>query len=113
VAMVAPVGKPTLEIRDVRLSNDDPGSEHSGPSPLVDEFGQWIPARYPREDRNLATEEGVGRGGPFLTAGRFRLLQVGRIPGDPGQGNRLLPRGADRRAMVVRGPDGHTSCLWA
>jgi len=53
VAMVAPVGKPTLEIRDVRLSNDDPGSDILDPLPVVDEFGQWIPARYPRKIKNL------------------------------------------------------------
>jgi hypothetical protein len=45
-AMVAPVGRPVLEIRDVRLSNEDPGSDVLDALPVVDEFGQWIPAVY-------------------------------------------------------------------
>ena len=53
VAMVAPVGKPTLEIRDVRLSNEDPGSDILDAVPVVDEFGQWIPAQYPRKIKDL------------------------------------------------------------
>jgi len=53
VAMVAPVGKPTLEIRDVRLSNEDPGSDIIDTLPVVDEFGQWIPASYSRKVRDL------------------------------------------------------------
>jgi hypothetical protein len=53
VAMVAPAGNPTLEIRNVRLSNDDPGSEILDKLPVVDEFGQWIPAEYPRKIKSL------------------------------------------------------------
>ena len=53
VAMVAPVGNPTLDIRSVRLSNDDPGSEILDKLPVVDEFGQWIPAEYPGKIKNL------------------------------------------------------------
>ena len=53
VAMVAPVGNPTLEIRNVRLSNDDPGSTILDKLPVVDEFGQWIPAEYPGKIRSL------------------------------------------------------------
>jgi hypothetical protein len=52
VAMVAPVGKPTLEIRNVHLSNDDPGSDILDAVPVMDQFGQWIPAEYPRKIRN-------------------------------------------------------------
>jgi hypothetical protein len=53
VAMVAPVGKPTLEIRNVHLANEDPGSDIIDTLPVVDEFGQWIPAEYPRKIRSL------------------------------------------------------------
>jgi hypothetical protein len=53
VAMVAPVGNPTLDIRNVRLSNDDPGSEVIDKLPVVDEFGQWIPAEYPGKAKSL------------------------------------------------------------
>jgi hypothetical protein len=53
VAMVAPVGNPTLDIRNVHLSNDDPGSEVLDKLPVVDEFGQWIPAEYPGKAKSL------------------------------------------------------------
>ena len=53
VAMVAPVGNPTLEIRNVHLSNDDPGSEVLDKLPVVDEFGQWIPAESPGKIKSL------------------------------------------------------------
>jgi hypothetical protein len=53
VAMVAPVGNPTLDIRNVHLSNDDPGSEVIDKLPVVDEFGQWIPAEYPGKAKSL------------------------------------------------------------
>jgi hypothetical protein len=97
VAMVAPVGKPTLEIRDVRLSNDDPGSDILDPVPVVDEFGQWIPAEYPRKIGNLdqlkkewAAEDRSLRPGDFgyckyggylgtqaKATGFFRVEQIG------------------------------------
>lgn len=47
VAMRAPLGKPTLEIRSVRLSKEDPGSDVLDRKPVVDQFGQWIPADWP------------------------------------------------------------------
>jgi len=53
VAMVAPVGNPTLDIRNVHLSNDDPGSEVIDKLPVVDEFGQWIPAEFPGKAKSL------------------------------------------------------------
>ena len=47
IAMRAPLGKPTLEIRSVRLAKDDPGSDVLDRKPVVDQFGQWIPADWP------------------------------------------------------------------
>jgi hypothetical protein len=46
--MRAPIGNPTLEIRDIALAVDDPGDAYLGDVPAVDEFGQW----------NLGTWEG-------------------------------------------------------
>ncbi|MGH9667193.1 MAG: hypothetical protein ACRD9L_22450, partial [Bryobacteraceae bacterium] len=46
ITMLAPLGKPTLEIRSVRLSKKDPGSDILDRKPVVDEFGQWIPADW-------------------------------------------------------------------
>jgi hypothetical protein len=47
VTMETPLGRPTVEIRSVRLSKDDPGSDVLDKKPVVDEFGQWIPADWP------------------------------------------------------------------
>lgn len=53
VTMQTPLGKPTLEIRSVRLSKDDPGSDILDKKPVVDEFGQWIPADWPGKVKSL------------------------------------------------------------
>ena len=52
--MEYPVGKPTLELRSVRLSKEDPGSEILDPKPVVDEFGQWILSDWPGKIKSLA-----------------------------------------------------------
>lgn len=53
VAMRDPIGKPTLEIRSVTLAKADPGDAVLEPKPLVDEFGQWIPAEWPGKAATL------------------------------------------------------------
>jgi hypothetical protein len=96
VAMQAPLGTPTLEIRLVRLSKEDPGSGILDRKPVVDEFGQWIPADWPGKVKSLAQlktewaaeEAGLGEGesgyckyGGYLNTkvqatGFFRVEQV-------------------------------------
>ena len=71
VTMLAPLGKPTLDIRSVQLSKEDPGSDILDKKPVVDEFGQWIPADWPGKVKSLgqlekewaAEEAGLGEGG--------------------------------------------------
>jgi hypothetical protein len=53
VTMEYPLHKPTLEIRSVRLTKEDPGSEILEKLPVVDEFGQWLHADWPRKIRSL------------------------------------------------------------
>jgi hypothetical protein len=53
VAMPDPVGAPTVEIRAVRLSKEDPGDALVDGGPLVDEFGQWIHDDWPGKAKNL------------------------------------------------------------
>ena len=53
VTMETPLGRPTLEIRSVSLAKEDPGSEVLDRRPLVDEFGQWIPADWPEKIKSL------------------------------------------------------------
>ncbi len=52
VAMHLPVGEPTLEIRNVRLTMA-PEDTIFTDKPLVDEFGQWIPADWPGKAASL------------------------------------------------------------
>ncbi|HUK14935.1 MAG TPA: hypothetical protein VLW65_00915 [Bryobacteraceae bacterium] len=52
-AMDYPLGKPTLEIRSVQLAKEDPGSEFLEKLPVVDEFGQWAHADWPRKIHSL------------------------------------------------------------
>lgn len=78
VAMQTPHGKPTLEIRSVRLSKDDPGSDILDKKPVVDEFGQWIPDEWPWKVKNLAQlkkEWGAEEAG--LTRGDFNYCNYG------------------------------------
>lgn len=49
VSMRTPLNKPTLEIRSIRLAKDDPGSDVLDHKPIVDQFGQWIPADWPNK----------------------------------------------------------------
>ena len=53
LSMQAPLGKPTIEIRSVRLSKQDPGSAVLDQKPVVDRFGQWIPADWPGKVTSL------------------------------------------------------------
>ena len=53
ITMQYPIGKPTLEIRSIRLAKEDPGSEVLEKLPVIDEFGQWIHADWPRKAKNL------------------------------------------------------------
>lgn len=52
-SMQDPLGNPTLDIRSVRLAKEDPGSDVLDAKPVVDEFGQWIPADWPGKIKSL------------------------------------------------------------
>ena len=41
IRMNAPINNPTLELRSIALSVEDPGDQYLGEKPVVDEFGQW------------------------------------------------------------------------
>jgi len=72
LSMTAPLGKPTIEIRSVELAKEDPGSDVLAGKPVVDQFGQWIPADWPGKIISLdqlksawAAEESSLRPGSF------------------------------------------------
>ena len=58
VSMQQPLGRPTLEIRSVRLAKEDPGSDVLDRKPVVDEFGQWIPADWQGKIKSLEQLKG-------------------------------------------------------
>ena len=97
VTMQNPLGEPVLEIRNVHLAKEDPGSDFLEKLPVVDEFGQWIYADWPGKARNLeqlkaewtqeekalkAGDFNYGKYGGYLNTqvratGFFRVEQVG------------------------------------
>src|ERR1017187_5612838 len=70
VVMANPIGAPTLEIRAVRLTNQDPGDALLEAKPLVDQFGQWMGDDWPGKAASLdqlqaawaAEEKALGKG---------------------------------------------------
>ncbi|MDR3698732.1 MAG: hypothetical protein P4L56_03795 [Candidatus Sulfopaludibacter sp.] len=68
IAMQVPLGKPTFELRSVRLAKESPGDAVLEPKPLVDELGQWIHAEHRTLDqvkREWAREDQSLRAGDF------------------------------------------------
>ena len=70
VVMANPIGAPYLEIRAVRLANQDPGDALLEAKPLVDQFGQWMGDDWPGKTASLdqlqaawvAEEKALGKG---------------------------------------------------
>ncbi len=52
IAMIRPIGTPILEIRNIRLTRKAEDTILVT-KPLVDEFGQWIPAEWPGKAKTL------------------------------------------------------------
>lgn len=52
-AMPWPIGKPTLQIRAIRLASADPGDALLDSGPLVDQFGQWVHDDWPGKAASL------------------------------------------------------------
>jgi len=98
IAMEYPLNKPTIELRNVHLSKTDEGCAFLESAPLLDDFGQWALAEWPRKiklreqlTRELAAEEksfgsaadfGYARYGGYSNArvratGFFRVEQIG------------------------------------
>jgi hypothetical protein len=72
-AMQYPLNHPKIELRAVRLAKQDEGSDFIEGKPVLDEFGQWAHADYPRKihsraqlEQELAAEEkAFGSGADF------------------------------------------------
>jgi hypothetical protein len=97
IAMEYPLNKPSIELRNVHLAKVDEGSEFLEPGPMLDSFGQWAKADWPRKvhskeqlERERAEEEknfgsaadfGYGRYGGYKSTqvkatGFFRVEQI-------------------------------------
>jgi hypothetical protein len=70
--MEYPIDKPTLEIRSLQLAKEDPGSDFLEGKPVLDEFGQWAHADWPRKirsreqlEKELADEDQTLKPGDF------------------------------------------------
>lgn len=61
VRMRRAIGNPTLEIRNVTLSVEDPGDLYMEDTPAIDEFGQSMNVDYPAKVRSLAELEKAWR----------------------------------------------------
>lgn len=53
IRMRVPINNPTIEIRSVTLSKDDPGDQYMGDKPALDEFGQSNLVDYPDKIKSL------------------------------------------------------------
>src|SRR4030043_13915 len=52
VTMTYPINQPRLEIRSIRLTTEDVGSDFLEKKPVLDEFGQWAHANWPGKNKN-------------------------------------------------------------
>ncbi len=120
VTMEYPLGKPTMEIRSVRLAKEDPGSDVLGPKPVVDQFGQWIPVDWPGKIKSLEQLKKVwAEEETTLRPGDFNYCPYGGYLGTKAKATGFF------RVEQIEGkwwfidPDGHfffssgSNCMWA
>jgi hypothetical protein len=81
VEMRLPVGSPTLEIRNVRLTMA-PEDSILSPVPVIDEFGQWVSADWPGKAKTLgALKADWEREERELRPGVLNVSKYGGYPG--------------------------------
>ncbi len=77
VMMEAPIGMPALELRNIRLSMVAEDSILS-PLPLVDEFGQWMPAEWPGKAKTIEELQAAwDEEDRSLQSGNFKVSKYG------------------------------------
>ena len=82
VTMRLPIGTPTLEIRNIKLTMNVQDTVF-GPYPLVDQFGQWIPASWPGKAKTLKDlKKAWGKEDETLQTGTFNISKYGGFLGD-------------------------------
>jgi hypothetical protein len=97
IRMLVPINNPTIELRSISLSVEDPGDQYLEEKPLVDEFGQWnlgefegkihsldqLKSEWQKEDEEVVSTEpyNYSKYGGYLNAkvkgtGFFRTEQI-------------------------------------
>ena len=78
VVMEYPIGRPTLDIRSVRLAKDTPGDAVLAKEPLVDQFGQWANDEWPGKAHSLDDlKKAWAAEDRSLTSGDFDFCKYG------------------------------------
>jgi hypothetical protein len=77
ISMRLPIGSPTVEIRKVQLTMNSQDTIF-GPVPLVDEYGQWIPADWPGKAKSIEELQNVwSQEDKDLLPGKFSISKYG------------------------------------
>ena len=83
ISMEYALNKPSIELRNVHLSKSDEGSEFLEPGPLLDSFGQWALADWPRKvhsqeqlTRDLAEEDKTFVSSGYARYGGYKNTQT-------------------------------------
>jgi hypothetical protein len=79
IAMEYPLNKPVIELRNVHLSTKDEGSQFLEPGPMLDSFGQWALADWPRKikTKEQLAHELLAEEGAFGSAADFGHARYG------------------------------------
>lgn len=108
VAMQNPIGRPTLEIRSVRLAKEDPGDAVLDPGPVVDEFGQWKPAEWPGKANSLEQlRKAWSAEETELGAGDFDYCRYGGYRSSQAKATGFFRVGQIQGRWWFVDPDGH------
>src|ERR1019366_8079388 len=92
VVMANPIGAPSLEIRAVRLTSEDPGDALLEAKPLVDQFGQWMGDDWPGKATSLPQLQAAWAAeDKALGKGDFAYCRYGGDEGAKAQTHRLFP----------------------
>lgn len=77
IRMRAPIDNPTIELRSIALSKDDPGDRYLENKPAFDKFGQWNLGDY---EGKIYSEEQLQKNGckkkPKLTKQKISTIPV-------------------------------------
>lgn len=79
VTMTYPINRPKLEIRSIKLTTEDVGSDFLEKKPVLDVFGQWAHADWPGKihSKEQLTEELAEEAKTFTDSSQFNTCEYG------------------------------------